>query len=68
MSIKVSLSVLCLSFALMACTPESAGFRPKIGVGDQVPPSNNLTVTNPDEWYKVSSMDTKVPLYQWRIA
>ena len=53
---------------LTACGEQSGSFRPKIGVGDSAPHSENLTVENQDDWYKISSMDTKVPLYRWRIS
>ncbi len=64
------LAVALLAFGLGACDVDgvSKGLKAKVGVGDAAPPSNNLTVDNPDEWYLVSSMDTKVPLYRWKIA
>jgi len=68
----MSLRTICTAFAaivlLTACSEGPGGLRPKIGVGDRAPQSQNLTVSNPDDWYQVSSMDTKVPLYRWRIA
>lgn len=66
------LKAICSAFAaivvLAACTEDQTGWGPKIGVGDRAPQSQNLTVSSVDDWYQVSSMDTKVPLYRWRIA
>ena len=47
---------------------EKSGKSAKLSVGDQVPRSTNLTVEDPDKWYEISSMDTKVPLYKWQIS
>ena len=55
-------------FLLAACNEDQGGFHPAIGVGDRVPASQNRTVANVNDWHQVSSMDTKVPLYRWRIA
>ena len=54
------------TFSLSACK-EELGIGSKLKVGDQAPKSDNLTVVNPDLWYEVSTMDTKVPLYEWKI-
>ena len=48
--------------------PGHGVLRAKVGVGDAVPRSRNLTVANPAEWHRVSTMDTKVDLYRWEIA
>lgn len=53
---------------LTGCDDGEDVLRAKIDVGDPAPRSHNLTVSNPAEWYKVSTMDTMVPLYRWRIA
>lgn len=37
-------------------------------VGDPVPQSKNLTVPAGGDWRQVSTMDTPVDLYRWRIA
>lgn len=68
MLLKPVVAMLSVVFLLSACSEESGGFRPRVGVGDLAPPSQNLTVDNVDNWYLVSSMDTKVPLYHTRIA
>ena len=48
--------------------PGPGVLRAKVGVGHAVPRSRNLTVANPAEWHRVSTMDTKVDLYRWEIA
>lgn len=53
---------------LAGCGDHADVLRAKIDVGDRAPRSENLTVSDPSEWYKVSTMDTMVPLYGWRIA
>lgn len=70
MNIRKIFSVITISLLLsltVGCS-EKPGVQAKISVGDQVPKSNNLTVSDPDKWYEISSMDTKVPLYKWKIA
>ncbi len=62
--------VLCaglVTFGLSGCNDDLT-IGEKIRVGENAPRSNNLTVANPEEWYKVSTMETKVPLYSWEIA
>ena len=61
------ISVLVLSLLGFGCS-EKPGVGTKLSVGDAAPKSNNLTVTDPDKWYEISSMDTKVPLYKWKIS
>lgn len=68
MSLKAYFAAFISILILAACSENEGGFRQKIGVGDRVPKSQNLTVSNVDDWYQISSMDTKVPLYRWRIA
>lgn len=68
----MSMKAFCLAFGavmmLASCSDHHGGLHAKIGVGDDAPRSRNLTVSNVDYWYKVSTMDTKVPLYGWQIA
>jgi hypothetical protein len=40
----------------------------KVKVGDPAPKSENRVVLRDDDWHHVSTMDTKVRLYRWRIA
>ena len=59
--------VLTVLLFLVSCS-ENPSVQAKLKVGDKAPASNNLTVENQNEWYEVSTMDTKVPLYKWKIA
>ncbi len=73
LALKSSLSVLLgLVIVISGCgdqdDPQGGGLHPKVKLGDRVPASNNLTVSNVDDWHQVSTMDTKVPLYRWKIA
>ena len=68
MSLKTFFAVFSAILVLVACSEESGGLRPKIGVGDYAPKSENRIVSNIDDWHQVSSMERKVPLYRWRIA
>ena len=63
-----SVFAVLLLLSLTGGCGEKLGVQAKLSVGDQVPKSNNLTVSDPDKWYEISSMDTKVPLYEWKIA
>ncbi len=56
-----------LAFMLIGCD-NGLGIGSKLKVGDKAPKSNNLTIANPDKWYEISTMDTKVALYRWNIA
>lgn len=58
-------AVLIAAALLSGC---GGGMSPRIGVGDRAPASNNLVVGDEADWRKVSTMDTRVPLYRWRIA
>lgn len=62
------LGLACATLLSTACSGEKSAFRPEIWIGDTVPASRNKTVDNVDDWYKVSSLETKVPLYRWQIA
>jgi hypothetical protein len=59
--------MLALAAALAACKGEG-GLTAKIGVGDLAPRSENRVVARDEDWHQVSTMDTKVRLYRWRIA
>ena len=48
------------------CTHD--GIAPKLGVGDAVPRSSNQVLAPGDDWRRVTTMDTRVRLYRWRIA
>ena len=55
--------------ATTGCGDESGhGLHAKVRVGDDAPRSLNRTVADPANWHQVSTMDTRVDLYQWEIA
>lgn len=56
------------SIFLLACNDAGYGYNPLIGVGDMAPRSNNRIVGSAEKWYEVSTMDSKVNLYGWKIA
>lgn len=59
---------LSVTLLFVGCADDDSVFRAKVRVGDSAPKSQNRIVADPDNWYQVSTMDTKVPLYRWRIA
>ena len=63
---RFSILMMLLVF-ITGCNDESITGA-KLSVGDAAPESDNLTVADSDYWYEVSTMDTKVPLYQWKIS
>ncbi len=44
------------------------GMAPKLKVGDTVPASSNRVLKPGQDWREVTTMDTRVRLYRWRIA
>lgn len=71
MSIPRPLPLIAVLVAVLfsvGCNGQGNGYRAGVGVGDPAPKSYNLTVEDPDRWYEVSTMDTKLPLYRWSIA
>lgn len=62
------LLLLVVGFSLISCSEQSNGIGAKLKIGDDAPRSANRTVENQDNWYEVSTMDTKAPLYKWNIA
>jgi hypothetical protein len=60
-------AVVATALVLVSCKGEG-GLRAKVGVGDLAPKSENRVVLRDDDWHQVSTMDTKVRLYRWRIA
>jgi hypothetical protein len=58
--------MLALAVGLCACSEH--GLAPKLAVGDAVPRSTNRVVTPGVDQRAVSTMDTRVRLYRWRIA
>ena len=55
-----------LMVSISACKEDGTDFV-KVKVGHPAPKSDNLTAAA-DNWYTVSTMDTKVPLYSKKIA
>ena len=63
------IATLVLVLTLAGCDSENIlGVQTKVRIGDNAPKSQNLTVKSPSNWHKVSTMDTKVALYRWKIA
>lgn len=58
--------VLLLVLGLGACSHD--GLAPKLRVGDAVPRSHNRVLAPGEDWRRVTTMDTRVKLYRWRIA
>ncbi|HSW24491.1 MAG TPA: thioredoxin family protein [Burkholderiaceae bacterium] len=44
------------------------GIAPKLNVGDAAPRSVNRVLAPGQDWRQVTTMDTRVRLYRWRIA
>ena len=62
------LSILAALLLLSSGCNEESITGAKLRVGDLVPRSDNLTVEDQNLWYEVSTMDTKVELYRWKIS
>jgi hypothetical protein len=60
-------AVLFATAALLASCSEH-GVAPKLKVGDAVPRSQNRVLAPGEDWRAVTTMDTRVKLYRWRIA
>lgn len=65
---KLLAMIITAVFFTLSCSEQSLGYGPTIRVGDSAPKSNNRIVDDPGKWYEVSTMDSKVSLYRWRIA
>ncbi|HTS54668.1 MAG TPA: hypothetical protein VMH26_15455 [Burkholderiales bacterium] len=61
------LILLAAGAVLVSCKGEG-GLTAKVRAGDLAPKSHNRVVLRDDDWQEVSTMDTKVRLYRWRIA
>ena len=62
-----SIVIVVAALALTSCKGEG-GLTAKVRVGDAAPKSENRVVLRDEDWHQVSTMDTKVRLYRWRIA
>jgi hypothetical protein len=60
-------AVLMATAALLSSCGQH-GLAPKLKVGDAVPPSKNQVLAAGQDWREVTTMDTRVRLYRWRIA
>ena len=58
--------VIAAAMLLSACGHD--GIAPKLHVGDAVPHSSNRVLAPGQDWRQVTTMDTRVRLYRWRIA
>lgn len=67
-SSKITRVLMCAMVALVTSCESGRGFGPKVKVGDQVPKSQNRVASSENNWSEVSTMDTKVRLYRWKIA
>jgi hypothetical protein len=63
----IRLILVAAAVALASCKGEG-GPSAKLKVGDPAPRSENRVVLREGDWQQVSTMDTKVRLYRWRIA
>lgn len=74
MNPSMSIAIRALSrtalVAVAACLASCGqhGMAPKLRVGDTVPASNNQVLAPGQNWREVTTMDTRVRLYRWRIA
>ncbi len=57
-----------VSVALMLASCSEHGVPPKLNVGDAVPRSYNRVLAPGEDWRAVTTMDTRIKLYRWRIA
>ena len=57
-----------LSMAMLAASCSEHGVPKKLAVGDAVPRSLNRVLAPGEDWRNVTTMDTRVKLYRWRIA
>ncbi len=61
-----SSSLLIVAMLLVSCSEH--GVPAKLKVGDEVPHSQNRVLQAGEDWREVTTMDTRVNLYRWRIA
>jgi hypothetical protein len=57
-----------LSAAVFLASCSQHGVPQKLKVGDDVPRSQNRVLAPGEDWRTVTTMDTRVKLYRWRIA
>jgi hypothetical protein len=59
-------ALVTLALLLSACSEH--GVPKRLKVGDAVPMSRNRILEPGADWHSVTTMDTRVRLYRWRIA
>jgi len=59
-------ALLTVAMLLISCSEH--GVPAKLKVGDDVPQSHNRVLKAGQDWREVTTMDTRVNLYRWRIA
>lgn len=59
-------TLVAMAALLASCSQH--GIAPKLNVGDAVPHSQNRVLKPGEDWRTVTTMDTRVKLYRWRIA
>jgi hypothetical protein len=64
----IKLVLLSVGALVLASCKGEGGLQAKVKVGDLAPKSENRVVVRDEDWHQVSTMDTKVRLYRWRIA
>lgn len=57
-----------IAAAVLVASCGQHGLAPKLSVGDAVPLSRNQVLAPGQDWREVTTMDTRVRLYRWRIA
>lgn len=65
---RAILRAACLAPITLLAACSEHGIAPKLKVGDAVPHSRNRVLAPGEDWRNVTTMDTRVKLYRWRIA
>ena len=65
---QISRRAALVSTAALLSSCSEHGVPKKLKVGDEVPRSANRVLAPGQDWRTVTTMDTRVKLYRWRIA
>ena len=65
---RISRRAALASTAVLLASCSQYGVPKKLKVGDDVPRSQNRILAPGQDWRTVTTMDTRVKLYRWRIA
>jgi hypothetical protein len=65
---RISRRAALVSTAVLLASCSEHGVPKKLKVGDDVPRSQNRVLAPGEDWRNVTTMDTRVKLYRWRIA